>query len=583
MSSQKEKNKLRSSQNDTGKSQLSSHPTGARNFSTPDDIAKGGGSVLYDDDFGTLAQSERRDKERAELNRQRHMMMKKEHAVRVGYRRAIKKRDGAGALALLKEAEGQGLNPFGLRREGERNKAAYDAIASKRASEIRGGRRKYEPNRDQFQMGLIPPTGRTADTPPPGTADTPPPGTAGTTPPGTAPPGTAGRGIGDYASDSIAGITRPLNEPPGSAPGDSKSKENEEKSKSTFSVTPELSSFVEENMAKDAARFEKDPEKKRNLVNNPDRSDSNDLFKDDSALLRALSSVMGKDTRSDLAAYFKSLGDGLEEHTALRIMDKLYNEGVIVQGGVPDSWDGSHRRAGDLDSLIKEIEAADGESFLKYGHGFGISGNQDNNKEKRLLLRQKLANMSDMSKARNVTSDGVERSAGEKLEQAFEMLGIDPDKGFQVMADRRERNDQATLGYRGLISDLVGLHPDRKKFSEDDLVEKAGDNLSGAINDALYKRIDNAGIGEANLSSNDPRLKPLSGSDREDLLNVVRENIHGSKRFHDMGASNPSHLLHRSLFDVLGMDHVKGSEMLLKMAQDKIKEQEAAERNRTIL
>lgn len=285
----KEENKnQRSSNNDGSKSQLSSHPTGARNFSTPDDIAAGGGSRLYDSDFGTLAQSDRRDRERAQLNRQRHMMMKKEHAVRVGYRRAIKKKDGAGALALLNSAENAGLNPFGLRAQGERNKAAYDAIASKQASEIRGGRRKYEPDKNYFQQSLVPPTGKPAST----------------TPPGTAPPiGTTGRGIGDYAADSIAGNTPPLNSPPGSAPIPTleELKDVAGDNRDMFGTGPALSSFVKHD--------------------NSDSSDGNNKSKggsdllqalgDGGKMLRMLSGLGDEDTRSDLAEYFKLIGPDL--------------------------------------------------------------------------------------------------------------------------------------------------------------------------------------------------------------------------------------------------------------------------------
>tara|TARA_A200000159_G_scaffold97636_1_gene90455 strand:- start:6238 stop:7989 length:1752 start_codon:yes stop_codon:yes gene_type:complete len=583
MATTKEENKeQRSSNNDGPKSQLSSHPTGARNFSTPDDIAAGGGSRNYDADFGTLAQSERRDAERAQLNRQRHMTMKKEHAVRVGYRRAIKKKDGAGALALLNAAEKSGLNPFGLRAQGERNKAAYDAIASKQASEIRGGRRKYEPDKNYFQQSLVPPTGKPASTTPPGTA--------GTTPPGTAPIGTTGRGIGDYAADSIAGNTPPLNSPPGSAPGDTKSKEDEEKSKSTSIANytkiwgPELAQFV------DHLRDEEEEglvpvNRTIKKVNDPDRRDSNDLFKSDSEFLRALSGVMGKDTRSDLAAYFKSLGPDLTQSKALKILEYLEEEGQIKVGNVPYGSPAFDDRNRALDGLLGDIQAAEDESFFNSGYGLetagGFVGDQDVNKNTRLGLRKKLANMSDMINARNVTAPGEGASSGKRLEQAFEKLGIDPGKGFQVMDDRRERSDQALLSLQKLIPRLSELDPNR---GDGEIF--ARENLDDAISRALDKRIQNSGVDEVSVRSNDPRLRPLLGDDRDNLLNAVRQNI---RAFGESDGSNlgdfksGNRYRNSSLFDSLGMDHVEGREMLLKMAQDSIKEQETAERNRTIL
>lgn len=284
----KEENKnQRSSNNDGSKSQLSSHPTGARNFSTPDDIAAGGGSRIYDSDFGTLAQSDRRDRERAQLNRQRHMTMKKEHAVRVGYRRAIKKKDGAGALALLNSAENAGLNPFGLRAQGERNKAAYDAIASKQASEIRGGRRKYEPDKNYFQQSLAPSAGKPEGATPSGTAET--------TPEGTAPIPTLAE-LKDVAGDNQDMFgTEPA------APTLEELEDVAGDNQDMFGTEPALSSFVKSN--------------------NSDRSDSdnvpkggNNLLKalgDSKEMLRVLSGLTDEDTRSDIANYFKLIGPDL--------------------------------------------------------------------------------------------------------------------------------------------------------------------------------------------------------------------------------------------------------------------------------
>jgi len=135
-------------------SQLSENRAGTRSFSSPSEISKGGGSELGDKDFGTLGQSARRQQERAELNQKMNFNRKKERAVRIGYRRLIKKGDGAGALRLLQEAEDGGVNPFGIRVEGQRAREASGQISSKRAQEVRGGTRKLEPDRDSFQQGF---------------------------------------------------------------------------------------------------------------------------------------------------------------------------------------------------------------------------------------------------------------------------------------------------------------------------------------------------------------------------------------------------------------------------------------------
>lgn len=102
---------------------------------SPRDVAMGGGSLLDDPDFGSLKASQRRQASRMELNQQVISNKKRERAIRVGYRHALKSGNGAQALQLIQEGENQGLQPFGIRMAGQSQRVASSQIKARRTFE----------------------------------------------------------------------------------------------------------------------------------------------------------------------------------------------------------------------------------------------------------------------------------------------------------------------------------------------------------------------------------------------------------------------------------------------------------------